>query len=49
MLLVADEAIKTFDYYILGNIYANKGEVMNDQWAEMAARFSEAYVCMALK
>ena len=48
MLPVTDEAIKTFEYCILCNIYESKGEVMNDQWAEMATRFSEAYVCIVL-
>lgn len=49
MLLVTDEAIKTFDYCILCSMYESKGDIMNDQWAEMAARFSEAYVCIVLK
>lgn len=47
VLLVADEAIKMFDYCILCNIYESKGEVMNDH--EMAARFSEAYMWKVLK
>lgn len=49
MLPVTDEEIKMFDYYIFCNIYESKGEVMNDQQAETATRFLEAYMCIVLK
>lgn len=41
---VIDAAIKMLDYPILCNAYESKGEVTNDQWAEMAGRFSAAHV-----
>lgn len=41
---MTDAAIKMLDYPILCNAYESKGEVTNDQWAEMAARFSAARV-----
>ena len=49
MVPVTDAAIVMFDYHILCNAYESKGEVTNDQWAEMAARFSAAHVWIELK